>query len=1404
MVFLDLVENGELVKMPCYPLKTNTVDKDVLLIVPTRDREVLFTVADKLKNGIGALKVRRLRTIFVPWRKKFKAGSQIVNYVNKDTNGFSKTAHDRGFPNSSGMSNKVKTFNCIIDDTHFLDKLYSMRYTKSNVWTFWDAFLDTWGLSHKKKYLFFSPDTTIVKINNLSTIKSTDFTPANLFINFLYMLKYNYDKVTGYMKERNIELLVTDGKQTFRFNWDENKLNKDDTLKLLFKNFRKMALGLAIDKSEEDEGVTDEINEVIEESVKPIDEKRLAKITKETPKEDIGKINSDKEPESIGIRVNDKDIIEESIDKVSDKVNGKEEVEDKLRNLEKEIDKGEDLVTSDKAIIEAQKVNEIVLNSTKTPERLDLRGHRLNTRQNTIKERNITEIAANIEELSEGITAKEVDVAGKFNRFKIADYDNQYQEQSKKDRLNIGESMASNSLPLYMTNYKEEIDEKSNDTYSKIVQYTFESPNSTKEKHTFSVRVPELREGRYLYVNGSDKVMVRQKLALPIIRLSDSVVFTTYYNKMFITHSSGNLSKKTAKIKKFITYIRKHISFNDLQKNFTFTPAYFTQVKLNHMSSELLEVSRFLSEIKIDNENYINLNMDSNVLAKLDGKTYYHNRTENTYYTDEEDNEYDILYLFTIAINIIGNRILSDYWNNQIVGKKASDNIMNPKIKILGKNMDLLIVILHAYDENLLDLLNFLRDEYDLEYSISTYDPDGTIPKGVYSDDVGDRFVFSNFILNVKYNNVWNRGLLDPLNKYDLTLYDSLKLTGITNENVESSNTVLYMQNFRDLFIDPITKEVMFDMGLPTDYKEALVYCNYLLYNYDRTVSDVSLKNERTPSNSEIIQGVLYKQVADAYSDYSIKKHRGSKSATFSVERDAVVKALVTLPNVEESSKINPVQNVDKTATISNKGVSGINNDRSYTPPKRAWDKSFYGVMSDVSPYTKGSGVSKHLAMNPNINNKRGYFDSKEPEDVEIDEIMSVSELLGPFAQRHDSTPRLAMGMMQFNHLIGTEGSDVALVSYGMDSALAHLDVDFAHSTRDDCEIIAVNDRFVKVRYSNLKDNKGNPLEQVYQINKIERNSAKAFYTPNNMELNPDIKFKVGTKVKKNTVLMYNKNVYQYHGGDIVFKSGPIVNVAIHHSQSSYEDAVLVTKALADKMKTKTTKRIAVKLNARNRIVNAISDLVQVTPGMEIFKYAEDTGSEMINANFDFSLLDDTLLKKKESHYNGVITDIYVYYKLSEDDKKHLNPTIKKFFKDIENLYDRKFNANSMKHNLTNVEINREIEHVTEFKGTKRNKVNGDNVDKGEILIEYYVEVDQPFTTGDKLTIGNTAMKGVCSKILDDKDAPYGLQTKRKVDLILSPISPLARMIYSTFITGYLSEGMRLMNEELKKIVNKK
>ena len=88
-------------------------------------------------------------------------------------------------------------------------------------------------------------------------------------------------------------------------------------------------------------------------------------------------------------------------------------------------------------------------------------------------------------------------------------------------------------------------------------------------------------------------------------------------------------------------------------------------------------------------------------------------------------------------------------------------------------------------------------------------------------------------------------------------------------------------------------------------------------------------------------------------------------------------------------------------------------------------------------------------------------------------------------------------------------------------------------------------------------------------------------------------------------------------------------------------------------------------------------------------------------------------------------------------------------------------------------------------------------------LIEYFIEVEQNFSIGDKLTVGNTALKGVVSKVIDIDQRPIGVETKRPIDAILSPYSPLSRMIYSLLLNGLLTASMQEFNKNIKKLVDK-
>ena len=1373
MIFLSTLENMDVVRSVCFPDDIPRLNRNTAIFIPSISDDDFCPIAHRLSNGHMYLRVRGLNSIYRPKMLKFKAGIKLIMYKDMNYKDHLKDLLLRTeVSNVTYVEGQIKDYNTFINYTDIIKELLGEKilYTPATSISIWNTLLTSDQLVHKNKYILFTPEIIKTNIRVAAAIRGTHWKIKNLYISFLYHLIYHYDTFTSLLRNNNWKVIVTDYKYTFRIDFDTD-MTKDELIDKYFFNVRKMNLGKAVD----DESINLEKfeQEVIVESYEDEALTNTMRIVDVMKKQ----------------KIKDAEVL----------------LDEEVQEVIKDVQEGKILTKNEQRLKDrVDAITEVVEKSIRTNVKIPQRIETVKNKQLKIQDQNLTEVLARLDEIAENILEPDVidPTKEQFGKFSINKLDEQYEKISKKDRMDIAEAFNNMSIPLYLTNYKEEVNMTNKDNYVKKIQFTFESPDNDGEKHTFTVNVPTLRDGKFLYINGSDKVMIRQKIALPIIRLEEEVVMTSYYNKMFISLTSGNLSKAVAKVKKYIRYIRKKNPQMKLKDYFSFVPAYYTAKHNNDLGPEILEISKLISYLKIDKDNWLDLN-NGRMIAKINGEDYETSAHDDLIINKVTGEELTALTLFDRIISKL-EPIDSDLYTpwKIIFKQKGSDNIAYSRAKILSLQIPVILIVLHAVGENLLEVLDILKRDYRLEYEITPLGAEVALPKKIYHNDDADRFLFKTFVLDVKYNSISNRHLLHPLTQIDLTGYNSLILKGLVEDNIPSTNTVMYMENFEDLFIDPITKKVMEDCGMPNNYPEALIYANSMLVNYDRTVSEVSLENERMPSNTEIIHGALWKVMADQYKDYSVKRKRGSRTATFSVEKNAIAKLLSVLPNVEESSKINSIQHVDKFLTISNKGISGINNERSYTVRKRKWDKSFYGIMSDVSPYGPKTGVTKHLSVNPNIKDVRGYFNSKKPSETNADELMAVSEALRPYTQKHDSSPRTAMSMMQANHLMGTHGAEPALVTYGMDESMAYLDGDFAKRLKDDATVLVVNERYLKIKYNNIKDDYGNDIIEVFNLDETERNSAKGFYIPNTFKLNSKIKnLKVGSKLSKNMIVAYNSNFYEEYWDEVVFKSGPIVNIAIGNTEYSHEDASLISEFLAKKLETKILKRIAVKIGPRNRIQEARSELGPINAGDVLIKISEDTGSDFLNKTYDLSVLDDYLMKVKKSNYNGVLKDIFIYYKLTESDEVNMDVSIKEFMDRVDNYYNNRYNGFELSKNLPNYEKNRLIEHVTRFTDNGKNKVNGDLVDKGEILIEFFIEVNQNFSTGDKLTIGNTAMKGVCSKILPLDKCPIGEESGKRYDLVLSTFSPLARMIYSTFLVGSLTACMEKLNDNIVKII---
>ncbi len=1407
MTYLNEIPSLEITKSICYPVNSPRTNFGNIFLMPTSTKDEFFKIANIFSIGTDStFKVRSPKSILLYKTGILYYGTTKKRFTDKHYEDNKKEMINHGFPKSNYSYTGIGEYNGFVDLNQIISETKNITYTAANQINFWVNIIEaSMPVTNHKKFLLFTKDTMKARISSISMInpKFGLNNMSNLYFNFLYVFKYHYLALRKLLVDNQIDIVVTDYKWTLVLKYTDLPLDSkmgEDLLSRFILRVAKFKIGAMLNEDDSSEEIVfhDEEGESLSEETKDRidqDNKALLKVIEKLDKKGDGvlkrgggsleTIESTQEIMNQGLKSADKQMKESSYIDVANIIN--------------------DVLTSSKAVQKKAYSDSKRLYAVR--KRLEL-----------IKSRNLTEIIANIEKDEENIIHKKVisnttinnaiNPNKRMNEFSIYSMDKQYEETlGKKTRVNIGDNLSKATVPLFMSNYKEKTDMNSPDTKAKIVSYQFQSPNNTKESHSFTVRVPELRDGKFLHINGSDKVMVRQKMSLPLIKMKDQVLFTSYFGKMFIKASRGNTSKKLAKARRFIRVLRKKYDYKILKDYFDFTPSYFGQSNLNYLTSELLELSRYMSSFSTkDGYNFISLSItDANTLngkfhlAVIDGESYF--CTINDEIENSKGEVIGVTELFSKLMPLIevDNKEIANEWYN-IVNKKETTSMAHSEVIILAKSTPLIIVLINAFDDSLLEVLNIMKRDYSLEFSIRPFE-NGKKPKRLYTDDEGNQLVFENFVVDLKFNNVANRVLLEYLNEIDLSGYNSLLLDGIAEELYDSRH-VMNMENYRDFFIDNVaTEQILDDLGIPSTYGEALLYANTYLFESNREITQTSLKNERMPSNAEIINGVLYKETTKAYIDYSNKVKRGSKNATFSVERDAVLKSLLTLPNVEESSKLNPAQHLDKTLTISGKGVSGVNDERAYTLPKRAWDTSFFGIMSDVSPYTKSTGISLHLSVNPRIDDMKGYF-NKEPDDfseLNGSNLMSVSESLAPFAQKHDSAPRLGMLMSQTNHIVSTDHSEPSLVTYGFDESMVHLDTDFAHHMKDDGKVIMMNDRYIKVEYVNLKNDDGTPQVDVFNLDDVDRNSAKAKYIRNKMILNKSLKVKEGKLLPKDAVVAYNEAFYQEMGGDIIFKAGPIAYVAITSSQNCYEDSTTVTESLAKRLSSRTLKRVEVKLKPDYRIAS-VRDFGSIQPGDVLIKYAEDLGGAFASNKIDVDLLDDILMKTKKCNYEGSLKEIYVYTHLTEKEESELDPSIKKFIASVQKHYDS-YDTNALAQGLPGYEKNRTLEHVTHFKGNRKAKMNGSTIYAGEIMIEFYIDTEMRFTGGDKVTFGASALKGVCNSVIPTEDAPIGSKTGRRIDAILSTNSPLARMVMSFFFTGVLNECAIKANNDIRKIV---
>ena len=436
-----------------------------------------------------------------------------------------------------------------------------------------------------------------------------------------------------------------------------------------------------------------------------------------------------------------------------------------------------------------------------------------------------------------------------------------------KDITKIIHSFANKDYPVVAKSIEVE-DTSTNQDY--IDTYTVEFEDSKGKRFSLKFDVPKFKNNRFLRLRGNDKVISGQLLNLPCTKTDDdSVQLVSNYNKIFVRRYGGSGGKVFSTSDRLLKALRKYqgnklkISFGDNSQI----------CKKYHLPIDYVDLASNLNKVEDDNYIYYfdqDIYYNKYKADASEGIPYAINKKDNSilYYIGGIPMSQTILDMMTM-----GHSDLLEIYQNV----KPANKHTYSQASIMSSKIPLIVVLCNNLPFT--EVLKRAKIKYSIEDKRLKYDP--------------DKFEMIRFA--------------DCYMLYELSYESSLLLNGLKDVDTEAYTFVDMnkkktwldfldnfggriltdgLENFSQVFMDPITIEVCQDMKLPTDYFDLLIYANNLLAD-TKYNKHTDIRGNRFRTN-EIVASRVYAVLSRSYSEYRTQVKRG-KNAAMTVKRTAVI-----------------------------------------------------------------------------------------------------------------------------------------------------------------------------------------------------------------------------------------------------------------------------------------------------------------------------------------------------------------------------------------------------------------------------------------------------------------------------------------------------------------------------------
>ena len=921
--------------------------------------------------------------------------------------------------------------------------------------------------------------------------------------------------------------------------------------------------------------------------------------------------------------------------------------------------------------------------------------------------------------------------------------------------------------------------------------WTLKMEDVNGKRFSLKIDMPKFIDNTFMKLGGNLKTMNGQLLLLPIIKTEENLaqIISASYNKIRIRRvNPSNGTKTTKAVSKLVSFLNKYDGpdLKIIRGDNSFTcskydlPIEFADLASNFTKIELVQNKNS------DGIKCISFDMDDLLQRKL----RFDSDKDRLRLIINNDDTVSTIPNGEVASAIIG--ILINYFSN--IGKsdigdsinkiKPSKRLSYTEAYVMGAFIPVIIIM--AYSEGLQTAMT----KANLTFEFSEKRP------AAYEDYIK----FSDgYIIYSKTNNISASILMNGLqycNTEDYSIKDINKKEMWLDflDNYGGRIKADGLDNFYDCMFDPITKEICRTYKLPDDYITSLAYASDLLTDtkYNRHV-DITGNRIRT---NEQVASYFDKVLAASYGDYTRQLKRNKKDAIMTVKQSAVIDMILQSNTCSDLSILNVLLEAEATNTMSFKGLSGMNDDRSYTLDKRIYDQSMLGTLAMSTGFASNVGITRQSSINASIKGTRGMIVPPKEDKLTNTNILSVHEALNPFSSTHDDPIRTAMGFVQTTkHQMRVKIAHPNLVTNGMDEALPYMTTNiFSYKYSDDKsgKVLEVTDKWIVYEKGNGEKEYVNLEEQTV------KNSDGGFYVT--LKLDPCVK--VGQILNKNTIMAYDKSSYSKANAsnsndtNIAYNIGSLAKIAILPTDEAFEDSAIIDEYLVDALTSTYVVKKERYLPKQSNVYNMVSkgDPIREGDPLIIFQNAfEDEDSNALLkalSDDDIEAVSDLGRIHIHSKLTGVIQDIKIYRTCELNE---LSPSLRK----IVNKYDKGIKEKKKvfeKYNIPGAEYKVDPDYKLDPTGKLKGVEDG-------ILIEFYLKAEDKMGIGDKL-IYNNALKGVVKSVMEPGDEPRtAFRPDEPISALLSTSGVNARMVSSIITMGsidkLLIELTRLCKDKL-------